>query len=151
MKKAYFDYGLLQWTLEKPCSSLENINFRYIERYFQSKEKMFVITLHLRDIFKEIIQQRKVDMHTFIGNSGGYIGLFCGKYEVWVRIICFKQSILILSSMWLMFDLILLYHILFIGVAIVQLPDFLSYLLRIWDERYKAYTTSNLGNDMDKN
>ena len=97
LKTAYFDAQLFRNTLIKPCTSLENINFRNLGKtnIRQRTNGKFRVVFVIADTFKEIHQERKVDIHTFIGNSGGYIGLFCGRYLLLIGSINLNLIILI--------------------------------------------------------
>ena len=64
------------------CDTLENLQYRYNELNYDNPYKgteWFWIGIDMPDRFKEIIQTRAVDLHSLIGNCGGYIGLFIGK------------------------------------------------------------------------
>ena len=39
----------------------------------------FWVSITFPNEFKEIYQQREVDIQTVIGNAGGYVGLFLGN------------------------------------------------------------------------
>lgn len=82
IREGYFDYGLIRESLKQSCRSLQNINSRLDERDVVTKEGGFWIEFFPPDAFKEIIQVQAVDIHSLIGNCGGYIGLFCGKFEL---------------------------------------------------------------------
>ena len=42
---------------------------------------LFDITIFMPPVFKEIYQTKAVDMQILIGNVGGYLGLFLGKFN----------------------------------------------------------------------
>ena len=82
MRQAYFDFVLLRRKFTQPCTSLTNINYKYEETDLETTGGKFKVWVFLPETFKEILQVQAVDFHSLIGNSGGYIGLFCGKNYV---------------------------------------------------------------------
>ena len=82
MKGAYYDL-LLKIGEKPPCTSIKNIMYNYEEIKDYSNwgghgPDYFWISLTFPNEFKEISQERAVDMQTVIGNAGGYVGLFLG-------------------------------------------------------------------------
>ena len=62
-------------------SKLENtrLGYRYGVDYFDNPDSWFV-TINYEKRWVKIIQQSKeVDIHSLIGNIGGYVGLFLGN------------------------------------------------------------------------
>ena len=67
--------------ISPPCTSMESFQFTYNELLYSSKEDAgFWVSFVLPDQYKEITQIRAVNFQSVIGNAGGYIGLFLGKY-----------------------------------------------------------------------
>ena len=71
-----------------PCTTASNIVYTYNEENHdddgiaddqENDPDKFSIGLCFPSKFKEIKQQRAVDMQTVIGNAGGYVGLFLGN------------------------------------------------------------------------
>ena len=63
-----------------PCESVSKIDFDITEFEFNvTGEKMFSLSVVFTDEMKIISQSKAVDINSFIGNIGGYIGLFLGK------------------------------------------------------------------------
>ena len=83
LKQAFFDSYVFPNVSIKPCTTLQNINYRYEEAELESEfvENMYAIQIVFPHTFKEIVQVKAVDIQTVIGNAGGYVGLFCGKYS----------------------------------------------------------------------
>ena len=79
MRVAELDFVQFRRNLTKPCSALQTIGYRYSETDLRTGDGMFVVDISLPETFKEIIQIRALGFRALIGNSGGYIGLFCGK------------------------------------------------------------------------
>ena len=69
-----------------PCKIISKIGLDLIEaEYSKSNETMkygdtFTFWVGFPDQIKIITQSKAVDIHQFIGNIGGYIGLFLGKF-----------------------------------------------------------------------
>ena len=63
-----------------PCKGMSNIIYsaEMIDNAFVSNSLQLVVTYP--KITRLIRQLRSVDLHSLIGNIGGYIGLFLGKY-----------------------------------------------------------------------
>ena len=75
------------WTIREdvsPCTTASNIIYTYNEENhddngIEDHQDLFWIGLCFPNKFKEIKQQRAVDIQTVIGNAGGYVGLFLGN------------------------------------------------------------------------
>ena len=67
-----------------PCTCIKNLIYSYVEGKDNEdfNGKLLGITLNFPKEFKEIIQERAVDIQTVIGNAGGYVGLFLGKLRI---------------------------------------------------------------------
>ena len=80
MKKSYIDIGLLPRDyLLVPCQDILEVPYRYSKSPF-AKEKGFSIDVNYpSNNVKTVRQSQAVDVHTLIGNIGGYIGLFMGN------------------------------------------------------------------------
>ena len=138
MKKAKIDL-MGETKKEKACTSAASIVFAYdeetyagnidayVSEHFQGVEddddfdqNWFLIQIQYPDEYKQIKMVKAVDIHSAIGNSGGYIGLFLG-------------NVFLLFGR---FDNVLKYQLDFetnknifhIGYAFLQLPDFFVYL-----------------------
>ena len=110
-----------------PCRSMTNIDYGYKE--FQSidePESGFPLSIEIAypDQIKIIRQSKAVDIHVFIGNIGGYIGLFLGKtynQSIATNYNCFKNStrcnVPIIAN-----------YIFITGYAIIQIPDLLLFM-----------------------
>ena len=66
-----------------PCRSAEKISYGFVEEAAANCSGLCFgvvkFTLNLfNDRYKEITQTKAIDFHAVVGNSGGYIGLFCG-------------------------------------------------------------------------
>ena len=83
IRKAYYD----GWSLEKryaedPCQEMRTIDFKSnsvrLSEGTPTRSKYQIIVVYPFKA-KIITQLQEVDVHTLIGNIGGYIGLFLGK------------------------------------------------------------------------
>ena len=98
LRDAVFDVYFIRNKLKKPCTSLQNMNYRYnevdytVETITDTSE--FHVVLILFDMFKEILQVQAVDIQTVIGNAGGYVGLFCGNDLNSITLISFSIVLL---------------------------------------------------------
>ena len=62
------------------CTSTTTITYSYNEYdSFRKDANEFGVTLAFPGIYKEISMVKAVDIHTAIGNAGGYIGIFLGN------------------------------------------------------------------------
>lgn len=69
-------------SINEPCTILATVTFTYNEEKVDSEEMdpdVFDVNIIFPKHFKEIKMVKAIDIHTAIGNSGGYIGLFLGK------------------------------------------------------------------------
>ena len=64
----------------KACNRISKISVENTQ--FRSSMRIFQIDIKYPDDVKTITQSQEVDGHTLIGNIGGYIGLFLGKYII---------------------------------------------------------------------
>ena len=69
-----------------PCKTISNVNVDHTERE-EHKEpeesqigESFTLAVGYTDHIKIITQIQAVDIHAFVGNIGGYIGLFLGRF-----------------------------------------------------------------------
>ena len=78
MKRSIFDWNKLKaGYLPVPCQEIPDIPFKH----FRSVNTQgFSIEVYYPKKVKFIKQARSVDVHSLIGNIGGYIGLFLGKF-----------------------------------------------------------------------
>ena len=80
LKEVLFDGLKLAHDYPSPCLEMPNLAYRYgkteSNAYMTDGVKFYV---SYPDKWKIITQSQKVDVHTLIGNMGGYIGLFLGK------------------------------------------------------------------------
>ena len=75
--------------VEHPCDSVLDITLEYDEFYDQFEKHGIVIAITYPDRAKMIQQSKEISFHSLVGNSGGYVGLFLGKYMYMDRIILF--------------------------------------------------------------
>ena len=83
MKEAYFDLVDIG-KLQLPCTTAEviSLGLSEVEEKILSSDFLYVDYLY-PDRFKEVVMVKAVDIHSAIGNSGGYIGLFLGNFSIW--------------------------------------------------------------------
>ena len=80
MKMANFDGMKFDRNSKIPCTTTETITFDYQEQnWVRNGSDWFHITIAFPDRFEEIVMVRAVDIHSAVGNAGGYIGLFLGN------------------------------------------------------------------------
>ena len=66
----------------KACHRFSKILFTN-QRFLSSTESQtWTLTIGYPDDIRIITQYQEVDVHSLIGNIGGYIGLFLGKIQV---------------------------------------------------------------------
>ena len=90
-KEAIFDFHKIMKS--KPaCVGAETINYipQKLELNKYGKDVIHVNIVY-PDRFKEILMVKAVDIHSAIGNSGGYIGLFLGKDVLAFHVVYFDQ------------------------------------------------------------
>jgi hypothetical protein len=79
MKKSYFDISSLPSDdYLVPCQGIPDVPYTYTQP-FHNKTKGFTISVIYPNNVKIIKQSQAVDVHSLIGNIGGYIGLFIGN------------------------------------------------------------------------
>ena len=80
IQRAYFD----GWSLANnysfvPCQEMPTMDFKSFVVKRGEHFKRYTITVYFPTKGKTITQLQEVDVHTLIGNIGGYIGLFLGN------------------------------------------------------------------------
>ena len=79
--KDYFQYRLSSKSSEiPPCRSLEKLEFGYYE-YDVEEDKEPNITISIIFVdqnYREMLNIRAFDLHSLLGNIGGYVGIFIG-------------------------------------------------------------------------
>lgn len=79
MKKANFDF-MSNLNLIEACTVATTILYDYQEiDYKLNNPDWFNIYIQFPSQYEEIVMVQAVDIHSALGNSGGYIGLFLGK------------------------------------------------------------------------
>ena len=81
--------GLLRYeeasltSIAKPCHRISKIktNDKKEESKFPSSSKIWYFRIQFPREIKVITQSKEIDIHSLIGNIGGYIGLFLGKFS----------------------------------------------------------------------
>ena len=73
--------------LQKPCNRISKLSF---EDTVENKHKDWRMYIHFPEEVKTIIQSKEVDIHTLIGNVGGYLGLFMGYAVVQIPAVGFS-------------------------------------------------------------
>ena len=63
----------------KPCHRISKIRYE-LKQYEMGN--LFTIFMKYPEEIKMITQSKEVDIHSLIGNVGGYIGVFVGKIEI---------------------------------------------------------------------
>ena len=63
------------------CDTLGNLQYSYDETDLDyGGPNMFESSVNMPNTYKEITQVRALDLHSLVGNCGGYIGLFLGEF-----------------------------------------------------------------------
>ena len=81
MRQAKFDILGKKMSLKR-CAGAASIVFSYDEENVESgvmNSELFHILIAYPEEYKEVKMVKAVDIHSAIGNSGGYIGLFLGN------------------------------------------------------------------------
>ena len=84
MKDGLFSYmKATSATVPKPCNrvSILKTKGQYKNNLGFEKSKVWYLTIQYPQEVKLITQSKEVDIHTLIGNIGGYLGLFLGMYS----------------------------------------------------------------------
>ena len=82
-KLSKFDgYAIRQAKYSPPCDEIPQVSFKVLKFMAGSKFGFYPVNFGFPENMKLIKQQKAIDAHTLIGNIGGYIGLFLGKYEI---------------------------------------------------------------------
>ena len=90
MKKAKFDFLQLPEDYHLvPCQGIPDVPYKY-EQPFPNKTDGFTIVIIYPKNVKTIKQEQLVDLHSLIGNIGGYIGLFLGSYFCFLLIFAIR-------------------------------------------------------------
>ena len=78
MKKSRYELEAIR-DKYNPCQELSNVEIQYRELPYNSTEDKIVLMIQYPARTKIITQTQAVDLHSLIGNIGGYIGLFLGR------------------------------------------------------------------------
>ena len=63
-----------------PCDTLENLQYRYNDfDWNEMGPEWFWIYVDMPNKYNEILQTKALDVHSLVGNCGGYVGLFLGE------------------------------------------------------------------------
>ena len=127
MLGAYYDL-IMKIGEKTPCTSIKNIIYKYEEEKMVGEWEhfgpdYFWISLTFPNEFKDIYQERAVDIQTVIGNAGGYVGLFLGKFINLSLIMILYYLLVIMIYSNLIKSVVTLK-----GFALLQLPDLICYL-----------------------
>ena len=86
LKRSFYDGRALSMDFDPaPCQEIPNIGYKHTRVGTNASEfssfpvREFPIYISFPDQIKVISQSQAVDIHSLIGNIGGYIGLFLGK------------------------------------------------------------------------
>ena len=64
---------------QAPCQEMSSITYTFNTIRYDSKEAFFQLQVSYPRRIRSITQSKSVNIHSLIGNIGGYIGLFLGK------------------------------------------------------------------------
>ena len=79
--------------LPVPCQEMSQLAFKFSDGFEQIGYDSFPLLIQFPDKIRAITQSQAIDIHSLIGNIGGYIGLFLGKL---VKHNCFNVLTMIL-------------------------------------------------------
>ena len=138
MKEAHFDGFKLMHEHHHPCQELPNIDLHYglitSRRIWGDNITIYV---SYPDKWKIITQSQAVDIHALIGNIGGYIGLFLGKL-----LYCWSYLKIEMSVKRTLIQSFVNNFAIFVGYAIIQVPQLLRYLHSLLSKTDKIKTLS---------
>ena len=78
MKESRYAMNIIDFTFN-PCQGLSNADIEYIDNpYNSTKDSRLWLRIQYPSEIKKITQTQSVDLHSLVGNIGGYIGLFLG-------------------------------------------------------------------------
>ena len=81
IKESKYDFSKARLAYyPKACQRISRLNY-YRKTYVS--QRMWRITILDPEEVKIITQSKEVDVHSLIGNIGGYIGLFLGNIQVY--------------------------------------------------------------------
>ena len=69
-------------TLGSPMACQRISRIKYKLKNYEYKSQFWFLEIHYPDEVKIISQSKEVDVHSLIGNIGGYLGLFLGKLSI---------------------------------------------------------------------
>ena len=79
MKNVIFhEWGQQSTYVKVPCQEMPYIDYKHTSMEFNLD--YYLIMFYYPRKAKYITQSREIDGHSLIGNIGGYIGLFLGKF-----------------------------------------------------------------------
>ena len=84
IKEAHFDGWNFGKSLLYPCKEMPFVNYMhefFIPRDSGMMAKDYLLSISYPPMAKLITHSQAVDAHSLVGNIGGYIGLFLGKYQ----------------------------------------------------------------------
>ena len=79
--REYFEYRLTSKASEvPPCRSLDKLEFSYFEYDIEEGKdpNVTISILFIDDRYREMLNIRAFDVHSLLGNIGGYVGIFIG-------------------------------------------------------------------------
>ena len=74
---------------DRPCKRIAKLLFNDGGNAIENMENVFRIRITFPDEVKTMVQSKEVDIHTLIGNIGGYLGLFMGYAVVQIPSLIF--------------------------------------------------------------
>ena len=78
MEQSNFNLHMLH-KLPVPCQEMSQLAFKFSDGFQQNGYDSFPLLIQFPDKIRAITQSQAIDIHSLIGNIGGYIGLFLGK------------------------------------------------------------------------
>ena len=80
MNKSFIDMWLLPSDYHLvPCQDILNVPYRFYKEPVNKTKGFTIYVTYPSNNVKTVRQSQAVDVHSLIGNIGGYIGLFVGN------------------------------------------------------------------------
>ena len=83
MKEYIFNIQTLN--LPVPCQEMSQLAFDFTREFELPEYEEFPILIVFPEKIRAITQSQAIDIHSLIGNIGGYIGLFLGKLGKYIQ------------------------------------------------------------------
>ena len=101
MKEAIYNLDDIADNFLPPCQEVSHLSYthspiRSSKYYF--KNNVYPLTISYPEKIKMITQSQAIDVHSLIGNIGGYIGLFLGMFQLNFKILLKRNFIVCIGK-----------------------------------------------------